>query len=44
VLRLADRPGEAVTRADEAFRLFERKGNRVAAQAAQAMLSGLTVA
>ncbi len=44
VLRLADRPGEAAARADEAFRLFERKGNRVAAQAAQAMLSGLTVA
>ena len=44
VLRLADRPGEAAERVEEALLLFERKGNRVSAHAAQALLSELAVA
>ena len=43
VLRLADRPAEAARRVEEALLLFERKGNRVSAEAARAMLSELTV-
>ena len=43
VLRLADRPADAAKRVEEALRLFERKGNRVSADAAQALLSELTV-
>jgi DNA-binding SARP family transcriptional activator len=44
VLRLADRPTEAAERIDEALVLFERKGNRVAAETSRALLSELTVA
>jgi DNA-binding SARP family transcriptional activator len=44
VLRLADRPGEAAERVEQALLLFERKGNRVSADAAQALLNELTVA
>jgi tetratricopeptide (TPR) repeat protein len=44
VLRLADRPTDAAQRIDEALVLFERKGNRVAAETSRALLSELTVA
>ena len=44
VLRLAGRPVEAAGRIEEGLSLFERKGNRVSAEAARAMLSELTVA
>jgi tetratricopeptide (TPR) repeat protein len=44
VLRLADRPVEAAERVEEGLRLFTRKGNRVSAEAAQALLNELTVA
>jgi tetratricopeptide (TPR) repeat protein len=44
VLRLADRPAEAAERVEEGLLLFDRKGNRVSAEAARATLSELTVA
>jgi len=44
VFRLAERPAEAADRVEEALLLFERKGNRVSAEVARAMLSELTVA
>jgi class 3 adenylate cyclase/DNA-binding winged helix-turn-helix (wHTH) protein len=44
VLRLAERPGEAAERVEEGLLLFDRKGNRVSAEVARAMLSQLTVA
>jgi len=44
VLRLAERPAEAAERVEEGLLLFDRKGNRVSAEAARAMLSELTVA
>jgi DNA-binding SARP family transcriptional activator len=44
VLRLAERPAEAADSVEKALLLFERKGNRVSAEAARAMLSELTVA
>ena len=44
VLRLADRPAEAAERVEEGLLLFDRKGNRVSAEAARATLNELTVA
>jgi DNA-binding SARP family transcriptional activator len=44
VMRLAGRPTEAAERVDRAILLFERKGNRVSADAARALLTELTVA
>jgi DNA-binding SARP family transcriptional activator len=44
VLRLAGHPQEAAARVEEARQLFERKGNRLSAEAAQTKLSELTVA
>jgi hypothetical protein len=44
VLRLSDRPEEAAAFVDQALRLFERKENRVSAEAARAVLSELAVA
>jgi DNA-binding SARP family transcriptional activator len=44
ILGLAGRPREAVARIEEGLLLFERKGNRVSADSARALLNELTVA
>ena len=44
VLHQARRPAEAAERVEQALSLFERKGNRVSAEAARLLLSELTVA
>jgi hypothetical protein len=44
VLHLAGRTEQATVRVEEALRLFERKENRVSADAARAALSELAVA
>jgi DNA-binding SARP family transcriptional activator len=44
VLGLAGRAAEAVARIEEGLLLFERKGNRVSADSARALLNELTVA
>jgi hypothetical protein len=41
VLKLADRPEEAAAAAEEALRLYERKGNVVSAGSARMLLAEL---
>ena len=44
VMRRADRPAQAAEAVERALSLFERKGNRVSAEAARLLLSELTIA